>query len=80
MTGDTHPEGDGNAAQAPGSEKRDLVSKENLPSIRDLMASIRKEKEHETIVRGLLLMRLQALFSPGSEASFGCSDFFCDPP
>ena len=64
MTGDTHPEGDGNAAQAPGSEKRDLVSKENLPSIRELMLIIRQEKELEAIIQGLLVMRLQALLNP----------------
>jgi hypothetical protein len=80
MKGDTNPEGDGNAAQAPGPEKRSLASKENLPSIRELMQSIRKEKEHEAIVQGVIIMRLQALFFPGSGAPFGRSDFFCDPP
>jgi hypothetical protein len=80
MKGGMNPEDDGNAAQAHGSEKGDLVSKENLPPIRDLMLSIRKEKEHETTVQCVLVLRLQALLFPGSDASFGCSDFFCDPP
>jgi hypothetical protein len=59
MKGDTNPEGDGNTAQAPGSERRKPESKKNLPSIRDLMQSIRKEKEHETIVQCVLVLRLQ---------------------
>ena len=62
MKGDTNPEGDGDTAQAPGSERRQLVSKKNLPSIRDLMQSIREEKYHETIVQCILVLRLQELY------------------
>jgi hypothetical protein len=64
MRGDTNPEDNGNSAQAPGSEKRSLASKENLPSIRELMLIIRQEKELEAIIQGLLVMRLQALLNP----------------
>jgi hypothetical protein len=44
MKDDTNPEEDENTAQVPGSERRNTVSKKNLPSIRDLIQSIRKER------------------------------------
>jgi hypothetical protein len=65
MKDDTNPEGDGDTAQAPGSEKRDLVSKEKLHSIRDLIQSIGKEREHEIIVQCILVLRLQEILLAG---------------
>ena len=75
MKGETNPKDDGNTTQAPGSGKRNLASKENLPSIWILMHSIRKEKEHETLVQGVLVMRLK--LSPGSDASFRFHELVC---
>jgi hypothetical protein len=62
MKDDTNPHGDEGTAQAPGSEGRELASKKNLPSIRDLMQSIRKEKEREIIVQCVLVLRLQEIY------------------
>jgi hypothetical protein len=68
MKGDTNPEGDGDTAQAPGSERRHTASKEKQPQIRDLMQSIGKERDHEIIVQCVLVMRLQDLYPQGSGA------------
>jgi hypothetical protein len=62
MKDDTNPEEDENTAQVPGSERRNTVSKKNLPSIRDLIQSIRKEREHEIIVQCILVLRLQEIY------------------
>ena len=62
MKDDANPRGDRDTAQTPGSERRNLASKENLPSIRDLIVSIRKEKEHESILRCILVLRLQEIY------------------
>jgi hypothetical protein len=73
MKDDANPRGDGNTAQAPGSEKRDLASKEKLLSIRDLMQSIGKEREHEIIVQCILVLRLQEICLQGSGSYKGSS-------
>jgi hypothetical protein len=72
MTSDANPEGDENTTQAPGSERREPVSKKNLPTIRDLIECIRKEREHEIILQWILVLRLQEICLQGS-ASWGHS-------
>jgi hypothetical protein len=62
MKGDTPQKGDGDAAQAPGPGKRKPAPDRNLPSIRDLIQSLRQEWEHEIIVQCILVLRLQEIY------------------
>jgi hypothetical protein len=73
MKGDTTPEGDGDAAQAPGPEKRKPAPDRNLPSIRDLIQSLRQEWEHEIIVQCILVLRLKEICLQSSGAYQGRS-------